>query len=111
MILLQESRTGNGKMSCGVLIRESENCTGFFGGELLLKMIKHVFIDRGYRGVLIVSTPNHQGNGVDKHMFPSGILKHGHQILKQELITEESPTSLVRKKAKTYIPCRVIQQH
>lgn len=46
-----------------------------------------------------------------KHMFPSGILKHGHQILKQELITEESPTSLVRKKAKTYIPCRVIQQH
>lgn len=70
MILLQESRTGNGKMSCGVLIRESENCTGFFGGELLLKMIKHVFIDRGYRGVLIVSTPKHQGNGVGKTYVP-----------------------------------------
>lgn len=46
-----------------------------------------------------------------KHMFPSGTWKHGHQILKQELITEESPTSLVKKKTKTYIPCRVIQQH
>lgn len=66
MIFFQEFRIGNGKMFCGVLIRESENCIGFFGGELLLKMIKYVFIDRGYRGVFIVFMFNYQGNGVGK---------------------------------------------
>jgi hypothetical protein len=46
-----------------------------------------------------------------EHMFPLGMLKHGHKIHKQEQITGESPTSVVKKRLRTYPPCQVILQH